>query len=346
MSLDIALLLAQDGLTNGTIYALLALAIVMVFTVTRIILVPQGEFVSYGALTLASFQLGKIPAVVWLVLAAGWACLLLDCVHDLRRGRRLSLLYSGATNVVLPTVAVGLIFALVPQHPPLWVLIVLTLLLIVPSGPMLYRLAFQPLQNASVLILLIVAVAVEFVLMGFGLYFFGAEGARTPVFSDASLGLGGMTISAQSLIVLGTSVMLAAIFYAIFEHTMIGKALRAIAFNRVGARLVGISPTLAGKIVFAATAAAGTLSGILIGPISTMNYDTGFVIGLKGFVGALIGGFAVYPLAALGAIFIGLLESFSSFWASGFKEAIVFTLVIPLLLVRNLYTPAQQEEEE
>ena len=204
-------------------------------------------------------------------------------------------------------------------------LIVLTLLLIVPSGPMLYRLAFQPLQNASVLILLIVAVAVEFVLMGFGLYFFGAEGARTPVFSNASLALGGMTISAQSLIVLGTSVMFAAIFYAIFEHTMIGKALRAIAFNRVGARLVGISPTLAGKIVFAATAAAGALSGILIGPISTIFYDTGFLIGLKGFVAALFGGLPSTRSLRSGRSSSVCSKSFSSFWASAFKEVIVFT---------------------
>jgi branched-subunit amino acid ABC-type transport system permease component len=70
MNLDIALLLAQDGLTNGAIYALLGLAIVMVFAVTRIIFVPQGEFVSYGALTLASFQLGQIPATLWLVICA------------------------------------------------------------------------------------------------------------------------------------------------------------------------------------------------------------------------------------------------------------------------------------
>jgi branched-subunit amino acid ABC-type transport system permease component len=61
MNLDIVLLLAQDGLTNGAIYALLALALVMVFAVTRVIFVPQGEFVAFGALTLASFQGNKLP---------------------------------------------------------------------------------------------------------------------------------------------------------------------------------------------------------------------------------------------------------------------------------------------
>jgi branched-chain amino acid transport system permease protein len=70
LNLDIALLLAQDGLTNGAIYALLALALVLVFAVTRVIFVPQGEFVAYGALTLASLQLGKVPGTAWQPIAS------------------------------------------------------------------------------------------------------------------------------------------------------------------------------------------------------------------------------------------------------------------------------------
>ena len=69
-----------------------------------------------------------------------------------------------------------------------------------------------------------------------------------------------------------------------------------------------------------------------------------FLIGLKGFVGAIIGGLASYPLAAAGAILVGLLESYSSFWASAFKEVIVFTLIIPVLLWRSLKTRHVEEE--
>jgi branched-chain amino acid transport system permease protein len=65
--------------------------------------------------------------------------------------------------------------------------------------------------------------------------------------------------------------------------------------------------------------------GLLVAPITTIYYDSGFLIGLKGFVAAIIGGLASYPLAAGGAILVGLLESFSSFWASAFKDVIVFT---------------------
>ena len=82
----------------------------------------------------------------------------------------------------------------------------------------------------------------------------------------------------------------------------------------------------------------------MIGPIATVYYDSGFLVSLKGFVGAIIGGLVSYPLAAAGALFVGLVEAFASFWASGFKEVIVFTLIIPVLLWRSLTTQHHEEE--
>ena len=71
MDFSIASILMLDGVTNGAIYALLALATVLVFAVTRVIFIPQGEFVAFGALTLALLQTGKVPGTVWLLLDAG-----------------------------------------------------------------------------------------------------------------------------------------------------------------------------------------------------------------------------------------------------------------------------------
>ena len=89
----------------------------------------------------------------------------------------------------------------------------------------------------------------------------------------------------------------------------------------------------------------GALCGILIAPLTTVYYESGFLIGLKGFVGAIVGGLVSYPVAALGALLVGLLESYSSFWASAFKEVIVFTLILPVLLWRSLTTKHVEEEE-
>jgi branched-chain amino acid transport system permease protein len=346
MNLDIALLLTQDGLTNGAIYALLALALVLVFAVTRVIFVPQGEFVSYGALTLASLQLGKVPGTAWLLVGAGGVIVLLDGIIAVRERRLHRLPRVLLENLVFPVALLGLSGWLAPQKPALWIQVALALALVVPLGPMLYRLAFQPLQNASVLVLLIVAVAVHFALTGLGLVFFGAEGSRTPAFSDARFEVGAMSVSGQSLFVIGASVALIVALYLFFEKTVYGKSLRATAVNRLGARLVGISATLAGRLTFTLAAAIGAVSGILVAPITTIYYDSGFLIGLKGFVAAIIGGLVSYPLAALGAVLVGLLESFSSFWASAFKEVIVFTLIIPVLLWRSLRTHHLEEEDE
>ena len=78
MDMEIALILGQDGITNGAIYALLALALVLVFAVTRVIFIQQGEFVAYGALTLAMMQGGTVPATVWLLLVMGVLVTALD----------------------------------------------------------------------------------------------------------------------------------------------------------------------------------------------------------------------------------------------------------------------------
>jgi branched-chain amino acid transport system permease protein len=344
MDLQIALLLGQDGITNGAIYALLALALVLVFTVTRVIFIPQGEFVAFGALTLASFQAGKTPGTLWLLLGTGLVVAVVDLVVAWRRRKWRRVPAILGWNLVYPALMAGLILSVEPSKWPLLVQIALALGLVVPLGPMMYRLAFQPLAEAPVLVLLIVSVAVHLVLVGLGLVFFGAEGSRAASFSDVSLDIGQFSISGQTLAVVVTSGVLIVVLYEFFGRSLYGKALRATAINRTGARLMGISTVMAGKLSFLLAAGIGALSGILIAPITTVYYDTGFLIGLKGFVGAIIGGLASYPVAAVGAVAVGLLESYSSFYASAFKEVIVFTLIIPMLLWRSLTTRHVEEE--
>jgi branched-chain amino acid transport system permease protein len=345
MDFQIALLLAQDGIVNGAIYALLALALVLVFAVTRVIFIPQGEFVAFGALTLASFQAGKVPGTLWLLLGLGAAVAVIEIVIAVRNGVLRRLTSALGWNLAYPAVLAGVIFLANPGEWPLALQVVLSLALVVPLGPMVYRLAYQPLASATVLVLLIVSVAVHLTLVGLGLLFFGAEGSRTPAFSEASFDWGGVAVTGQTLWVVGASLVLIIALYLFFERSLWGKALRATAINRVGAQLMGISTTQAGKLSFLLAAAIGAFSGILIAPITTVYYDTGFLIGLKGFVGAIVGGLASYPVAAAGAILVGLLESFSSFWASAFKEVIVFTLIIPVLIWRSMTTRHVEEEE-
>ncbi len=343
MDLQIALLLGQDGITNGAIYALLALALGVVFAVTRVVVIPQGEFVAFGALTLASLQAGKLPGTVWLLLAMGTLIAVIESSLALRERRFREIPLLLMVNCGAPLLLAGTLFAISPASLPLPVQVLLALMLVVPLGPMIYRLAYQPVAEASVLVLLIVSVAMHVTLIGIGLLFFGAEGSRTPPFTDVTFEIGDALLQGQTILVMVASVLLIVALYFFFERTIYGKALRATAMNRTGARLMGISGNLAGMLSFTLAAAIGAFSGILISPLTTIYYDSGFLIGLKGFVGAIIGGLASYPVAAAGAILVGLLESYSSFHASAFKEVIVFTLIIPVLLWRSLTTRHVEE---
>ena len=348
MTGDIALWLIQDGVTTGAIYALLALALLLVFAVTRIIFVPQGDFISYAALTLGMLQLGQLPGTVYLLVGGGMLVGVLDGYAAWREGELRRLPRIALLNLALPVaLALFTAWAAPRKLDGVW-LMALTLALVAPLGPMLYRLAYRPLADASVLVLFIVSMAAHYALAGLGLVIFGGEGLRNNAISDAKFSLGVLQIGAQSVWVLGASVVCMAALWAFFEHSLTGKALRATAMNRVGARLVGIPTAQAGRLAFWLAAGIGCLSGILISPIATIYYDTGLMIGLKGFVGAILGGMASYPLAALGALAVGLLEAYASFWASPFKESIVFGLLIPVLLWRSLssrHAVVEDEEE-
>ena len=346
MSFDIVLWLVQDGVANGAIYALLALALLLVFAVTRAIFVPQGEFISYAALSLALLQAGKLPGTVYVLVGGGLLAAMFDIAVALREkapGRLPRIL---ALYVVLPLVMAGIAWWAAPRKLDMWLQVLIVLGLVVPLGPILYRIAYQPLANASVLVLFIISMAAHYVLTGLGLVFFGGEGLRSQAFSDAQFKLGVLNITAQSMLVVLATVVIMVLLWLFFEHSIYGKALRATAINRVGARLVGIPTELSGSLSFMLAAFIGAVSGVLIAPITTIYYDTGFLIGLKGFVGAILGGMGSYPLAAIGAVGVGLLESFSSFWASTLKESIVFTIIIPVLVWRSLTTRHVEDEEE
>ena len=346
MDFSIASILMLDGATNGAIYALLGLATVLIFAITRIIFIPQGEFVAYGALTLALLQLGKVPGTVWLLVVLALLAALLDAIAGVRRGLPVNTVAMRALKALIsPAVVLGITLWAAPLKLPLLLQSLLTLAIVTPLGPLVYRLAYEKLADATVLVLLIVSVGVHFALTGLGLVFFGAEGFRNPSFWDSRFSAGALTLSGQAVIIFMVSVALILSLYLFFERTLRGKALRATAVNRLGARLMGISTSGAGKLSFGLAAFMGALSGLLIGPTTTLFYDSGFLIGLKGFVAAIFGGLASYPAAAVGALFVGLLESFGSFYASAFKEVIVFTLIIPVLLWRSFQHGHGDDEE-
>lgn len=346
MTVELALLLAQDGIANGAIYVLVAVGIVLVFLVTRIVFVPFGDLVAYASLTLASLEAGNRPGTLWLVLLLAVLALLAETISLLRRNAlhrwpRAALFY-----FVLPALPVAGAWLLAGAMLPPLERVVLTIALMLPIAPLTYRVAFRPIAGAPVLVLLIVAVVLHFALSGVALIVFGPEGERPRPLSDAVFTIGSMVFPGQTVLMLAASALAVLLLFLFFNYTITGRALRATAVNRVGARLVGIRPGTAGNAAFVVASALAAISGVLIGPVTTLFYDSGFVIGLKAFVGAIIGGLVSYPGAALGALFVGLLESFTAFWNSALKEVAVFALLVPVLILRSAVQTGGEEGEE
>ena len=139
MDFSIASILALDGMTNGAVYALLATATVLLFAVTRVIFIPQGEFVAFGALTLAVLQTGKVPGTVWLLLIMAVTAAVVEAVHGLRLKRPSGLI---AKDLVLTPALPGLIATVAmiaaPMQLPLVVQALLTLAIVTPLGGLTY----------------------------------------------------------------------------------------------------------------------------------------------------------------------------------------------------------------
>jgi branched-subunit amino acid ABC-type transport system permease component len=346
MTPDIAIILGIDGIATGSIYVLVGLGLVLIFSVTRVVFVPFGDIVAFAALTLAAMQLNRLPGTIYLVATLALIACLVDVAHHLYRGEPRRIVRGLIGYGALPLVPAVIAWVTAGASLPSWAQIPLAIALVVPIGPLIERIALRPLADASVLLLLIVSVALTFGLSGLGLLFFGAEGFRTKPLTSEVFRFGTVIVTSQTLLMLASAAVFSLLLFVFFERTLLGKALRATSVNRLGARIVGIRPASTATVAFFLASLLAAISGVLIGPVTTLYYDSGFIIGLKAFVGAIIGGLMSYPGTAIGALLVGVLESFASFWNSALKEVVVFSLLIPVLLWRSLSLAQVDEEDE
>ncbi len=346
MTWDVALILGIDGLANGAVYLLAGLGLVLIFSVTRVVFVPFGDVAAFSALSLAAFETGKQPATIGMVLCLALLAMAMEVVAVVRRGEFSRIPRAVLGWGVLPALPCLLAWLVAGRQVPHALFIVTAILLVVPITPLVARIALQPIADASVLVLLIASLALHFLLSGLGLLFFGPEGSRTAPLTGGSISVAGFAVTGQVLLMMASAVVLSGLFFLAFERTVIGKALRATAVNRVGARLVGIRPARTALLAYTFASLLAGLIGVLVAPVTTMYYDSGFLIGLKAFVAAIIGGLVSYPLTALGALAVGVVESFGSFWSGALKDVIVFSLLIPVLMLRSALTRHPEEEAE
>ena len=327
MTSNTVLFLLVNGLTNGAIYALLGLGLVLIYNVTRVINIAQGEFVMLGALTAVGLSGGAGVGGLYLAIAGGavWAVL-----EAYRRRAWLLILVA----LIVGAALWWLVHRLEPFHlPPLAAAAVATGV-VAFLGAAIYRITIQPASRASELVFLIITTGIFLAVEGLGLLFWGPSSFSFPTVHAGGVALGAASVSYQSLMVFAATLVLLFLMWLLLERSLLGKALRACAMNRLGARLVGISPERAGLFAFAISAGLSAIAGVLIAPITYATYDMGLFLGLKGFVGAVVGGLSGYGGAVLGGLAVGVLEAYAFYALSAYGEAIVFALIIVILLIR------------
>jgi len=268
------------GLTNGAIYALIALGFSVVHNSMGIVNFTQVDFVSLGGMLMFSALLTLgLPMVPGLLLAVAGVALVAMLVE---------------------------------------------------------RFGLRPARSHNELVLIFLTIGISIILRGGMKLIWGTNRMAVPPLSgEEPLTLFGASILPQALWILLLTLVAVLLLHWFFHHTPMGLAMRAAASNPTAAAVVGISPGRIRLLSFAIAGALGGLAGVLVTPITTLSYDVGVLLGLKGFAAAILGGFGSFPGAILGGIGLGLLESLAAgYISSAYKDVAAFVVLLLVLFVR------------
>lgn len=198
------------------------------------------------------------------------------------------------------------------------------------------RLGIRPSRSANHLVLIFLTIGISIVLRGVMKLVWGKNRMAVPSLAgEEPLRLAGAAILPQTLAIFVITALCIGLLMLFFRNTALGLAMRAVASNQIAAQVVGLP---VGRVKAASFALAGTLgglAGVLVTPITTLSYDVGVLLGLKGFAAAILGGFGSFPGAILGGLGLGLLESLSAgYLSSAYKDVTAFIVLLLVLFVR------------
>ena len=218
---------------------------------------------------------------------------------------------------------------------PLPLAALLAIVVAVATGLALHRLAIEPAHGASAVTLIIITIGASILIRGLAQLVFDRQFHTLPAFSgEEPIRVLGASILPQSLWVLGGAAAIVLALWLFMERTLLGKAVRATAANRLAARLVGIDTALVLALAFGISGAIGAVAGILITPITLTSFSVGTLLALKGFAAAMLGGMGNPVGAVLGGLVLGLLESLAAgFISSTYKDAVAFLVILSVLFV-------------
>jgi len=219
---------------------------------------------------------------------------------------------------------------------PYFLAALIAVLIVILIGFMMHVWVIYPLRKTSILILIMATLGASIFLNSMSGLIFGTLPKTLPPFSgDHPFRIGGIPVLPQNLWVLSSAFVLLIFLYLLSHRTFLGKAMEASATDALCADLFGISRNLMLFLAFGVSAGMGAIAGILITPIFFTSYSSGTLLGLKGFIAAILGGWGKNSGAILGGFVLGIVESLSLvFIPSGYKDAVAFAILLLILYFR------------
>ena len=219
---------------------------------------------------------------------------------------------------------------------PLYVAVPVAVLATAIVGLISERVVVRPVRTQPPFMLILITLGLSAFFRGTAMVVWGKDPLPLPAFSgDRALALGGATILPQVVWILGATVLVIGLLSLFLNRAAYGKALRACAENPSAASLVGINVGTMIMLSFGLSAAIGGLAGVLIAPITAMDFQSGFLLAMKGLTGAIVGGLSRVMGVVVGALLLGLIEALGAAYVSSLmKDALAFVVLIAVLIWR------------
>jgi branched-chain amino acid transport system permease protein len=219
---------------------------------------------------------------------------------------------------------------------PLLAAAILGVVMTTMVGIIFELLAIRPRKDGDPLALIIITVGGSILLQSLARHGMGSDELPLPAFTEGpSVIVAGAAIERQTLWIWGITLIAVVALTILYRRTMFGKAMRACAIDRTGARLVGISAKRMVTASFALAAMLGALAGVAVAPLTQTAFNAGSSVGVKGFTAAILGGLGNPIAAVVGGLLLGVIESLSvAFISSTFKDAVALIVLLAVLFVR------------
>lgn len=226
--------------------------------------------------------------------------------------------------------------ALFALNLPVVPALVLAIILVSLVAMIIERFGLRPATTQNHMILVFLTVGLSTIVRGAIKMIWGTNRmAVPPLTPDVPVQILGASVLPQALWIFALTLVAIAGLTWFFYGTSLGLSMRAVAANPVAAAVVGIPTGRIRLTSYAIAGALGGLAGILVTPITTLSYDVGVLLGLKGFAAAILGGFGSFPGAIIGGLGLGLLETLSAgYISSAYKDVVAFIVLLVVLCTR------------